>query len=229
MARYKKPLPGLTVIVSTRKRSDWYRNHIISTSGLGDRIEMIQVENPGNSLSSVYNEAANVAKYDHIVFMHDDLKMVSPDWGVRLLHHFQNTDYDIIGLAGVRKEMPANGCWWTKRENMVGIVNHRNHSGTYACTYSPEQGNAIEPVIVLDGLFIACNWKTVTHKWDESIPGFHFYDLGFTFPNYLEGHNIGVVTNIRVTHMSVGETNKQWEVNQQLFIGKYKDELPCIQ
>lgn len=230
MARYNKQLPGLTVIVSTRKINSDYIQHIRNTSGLVNRIEIIAQENThGESLSILYNRLAETAKYDHIVFMHDDLIMETQGWGIKLLYHFQEKDYDIIGVAGVRKELPATGCWWDDRANMVGIVNHVQEGKTHASTYSPEQGSDIVPVIILDGLFIACNWKTVINKWDESFPGFHFYDLGFTFPNYLDGNNIGVVTNIRITHRSIGMTNSKWEENRKLFISKYWEELPCKQ
>ena len=229
MARYKKPLPGLTVVVSTRVIQPDYVRHIQETSGLKDMEVLIENNPDGEGLASVYNRLAARAQYDHVVFMHDDLRMETQGWGVRLLHHFQTTDYDIIGLAGVRKELHHQGCWWREPKNMVGIVNHEVNGKTHVSAFSSDQGQRVEPVIILDGLFIACNWKLVTYKWDESIPGFHFYDLGFTFPNYLEGHNIGVVTNIRVTHKSVGETNQAWEDTRKVFIEKYKDELPCIQ
>ena len=43
-------------------------------------------------------------------------------------------------------------------------------------------------------------------SFDESIPGFHFYDLGFCVQNYLEGVKIGVISNIDITHLSMGQT-----------------------
>lgn len=187
------------------------------------------INTDGMSLSSVYNLSISYSPSPYMVFMHDDLIMETQGWGFRVLHHLQTGGYDIIGLAGVRKELPASGIWWEDPRNMVGIVNHLHIGKVYTSAYSNEQGLRVEPVISLDGLFIAANMGVVTHRWDETIPGFHFYDLGFCFPNYLAGHNIGVVTNIRVTHKSIGETNSQWEGNRRLFIEKYADELPCIQ
>lgn len=66
----------------------------------------------------------------------------------------------------------------------------------------------------------------IKHNFDESIPGFHFYDLGFTLKNYLEGVKIGVTTMVRVTHLSIGQTNEQWENNRQTFEDKYQNQLP---
>ena len=58
------------------------------------------------------------------------------------------------------------------------------------------------------------------------IKGFHFYDLGFSIPNYLDEVNIGVMYNIRLTHLSIGQTNQQWENNRYLFSQRYRNDLP---
>jgi glycosyltransferase involved in cell wall biosynthesis len=42
----------------------------------------------------------------------------------------------------------------------------------------------------------------------------------------LEGVKVGVITNIRMTHKSIGQTNQQWEDNRKLFVEKYKSHLP---
>jgi hypothetical protein len=42
----------------------------------------------------------------------------------------------------------------------------------------------------------------------------------------LDGVKIGVCTNIRITHKSIGQTNQQWEDNKLKFEEKYKDKLP---
>ena len=43
---------------------------------------------------------------------------------------------------------------------------------------------------------------------------------------YLDGFNIGVTTDIRILHESIGMTNDEWEKNRQLFVKKYKEDLP---
>ena len=52
------------------------------------------------------------------------------------------------------------------------------------------------------------------------------YDVSFCFPNYLDGCNVGVMTDIRITHKSIGQTNQQWEENRKQFAEEYKSELP---
>jgi glycosyltransferase involved in cell wall biosynthesis len=75
-------------------------------------------------------------------------------------------------------------------------------------------------------LFIALSKSRIKHTFDEEFKGFHFYDIAFCFRNHLEGVKVGVITNIRITHKSIGQTNDQWEDNRNFFVQKYKDNLP---
>ena len=55
---------------------------------------------------------------------------------------------------------------------------------------------------------------------------FHFYDVDFSFSNHLAGVKVGVCTDIKITHLSIGMTNDEWEKNRIIFSEKYKDFLP---
>ena len=77
-----------------------------------------------------------------------------------------------------------------------------------------------------DGLFIAINRKKIKENFDENVNGFHFYDVYFSVKNFLKNVKIGVVYNIRITHLSIGETNENWDINKDIFINEYKEKLP---
>lgn len=180
------------------------------------------------SLSLIYNKA--LAEHDDkksaFVFCHNDIIFNTSNWGKRLLAKFNNTDYSIIGLAGSML-LGEKGVWWEIPQAMIGIVNHTNGLRTWTSEYSKEFAG-IRPVVLIDGCFMAVNPNEITDKFDEEFVGFHFYDLGFCVPNYLNGVNIGVVTDIRITHKSIGITNDQWEQNRQFFIQKYSADLPIL-
>ena len=84
----------------------------------------------------------------------------------------------------------------------------------------------MDNVVVVDGLFFAVNKNIIKETFDESVEGFHFYDVDFSFRNYIAGVKVGVTSDIDVTHLSIGETNQQWDENRKLFAEKYKDNLP---
>jgi hypothetical protein len=111
---------------------------------------------------------------------------------------------------------------------MHGIVNHEHQGKKWESKYSPSLGNDIKEVVIVDGLFLAVKKSKIKKKFDESVPGFHFYDVEFSFQNYLEKVKIGVIYNVRVTHKSIGITNEQWEINRQSFEKKYSHVLPVF-
>jgi hypothetical protein len=128
-------------------------------------------------------------------------------------------------MAGTT-DMPASGKWWEDRKKMIGIVNHENGGKKWESKYSESLNNNIGQTIIVDGLFIAIDRRKIKKSFNEEFEGFHFYDIPFCFENHLEGVKIGVITNIRITHKSIGQTNEQWEKNRQLFEKKYKNNLP---
>jgi hypothetical protein len=109
---------------------------------------------------------------------------------------------------------------------MKGIVNHEHEGKKWESKYSSSLGNQIEDVVLVDGLFIVLNKKNIKQTFNEEIKGFHFYDVDFSFRNFIEDVKIGVIYDVRVTHKSIGQTNEQWEQNRIKFAEKHKDLLP---
>lgn len=215
----------LTIVFSTRQINNDFLLHIKKYIGLKEQdYEIIPIENNNlMSLSKAYNDIIDRSQNDIVVLIHDDIK-IEQNWGLKLLKHFNKKTHSIIGVAGTTT-LPKSGQWWENKHCMKGIVKHSKDGKTWVSKFSESQGYDIHDVVILDGLFLAFNKNEIKHKFDEDFKGFHFYDLGFTFPNYLDGVKIGVVTDIRVTHYSIGETNNQWEENRVQFVEKYEDVL----
>jgi glycosyltransferase involved in cell wall biosynthesis len=159
------------------------------------------------------------------LFIHDDIYFDTTSWYYKLVKHFENENYGIIGLAGTTI-LPNSGQWWEKRNKMIGVVNHESGGKKWTSKYSEEFGNKIKETVLVDGVFIAVDKTKIKNNFVEDFSGFHFYDLPFCVENYLNGVKIGVITNIRITHKSIGMTNQQWEDNRKLFVEKYKNNFP---
>ena len=125
--------------------------------------------------------------------------------------------------------MSETGRWWetNRRKNMIGIVNHESGGKKWTSKYSEEFGNNIRETVIVDGVFIVINKQRIKTNFIEEFNGFHFYDISFCFENYLKGVKVGVITNIRITHKSIGQTNEKWEKNRELFVKKYGENLPA--
>lgn len=215
----------ISVIYSTKKDNPKFKEHVENTCGV-HKMEVIQIENNGiMSLTQAYNLGLEKAKHDIVVFCHDDIIFETRNWGKRLLKLFKkNPEYGILGIAGTTDLV--DGCWWTIKESMNGIVSHKQKDKKWTNYYSKDQGNKVTEMVVLDGLFFAADKTKIKHNFDEDFHGFHFYDLSFCFPNYLDGVKIGLTTQIRVTHLSIGQTNEQWVGHKVRFEEKYKEDLP---
>jgi glycosyltransferase involved in cell wall biosynthesis len=215
----------ITVGYSTREPNPKFIEYLKKSSG-NKKIEVIEKINNGEkSLSQVYNEILEEAKTDIVVLCHDDIYFDTTSWFYKLKTHFENTDYGILGVAGTT-EMPSSGQWWETRRKMIGIVNHESGGKKWTSKYSEDLGKSIRETVIVDGVFIALSKSRIKHNFDEEFKGFHFYDIGFCFKNQIEGVKVGVISNIRITHKSIGQTNQQWEENKNLFTQKYSEILP---
>tara|TARA_B100000963_G_scaffold158208_1_gene137716 strand:+ start:2709 stop:4358 length:1650 start_codon:yes stop_codon:yes gene_type:complete len=221
----------ISVVYCSKSSKPHHKEHIIKTSGLYKNIEVIEIINNGESLTSCYNRGYLKSKYDIVVFCHDDILIETKQWGKKLIKHFEkNSEYGIIGVAG-SKYLPESGKWWEMPKRMYGRVKHTHNNKSWLSEYSPDLGKGIENVINVDGLFFTIHKQRIYNDniykpFDETVKGFHFYDVDFCFKNFISGVKIGVITNIRINHMSIGQTNEEWEENRKLFVAKNKNLLP---
>lgn len=219
---------NILVVFSTHlseRENEEFKKHISETIGVKHEIKELVNFNQF-SLPQVYNEALDECKDKKsiILFIHNDVKIKTKNWGKILLNKFNNSEYGILGIAGT-SFIPESGRWWEDRSKMCGIVEHTNGVSQWVSEYSNET-KEIQDVVHIDGLFMAVYPERIVHNFDENYGMFHFYDISFNLPNYLSGVDIGVITDIRVLHKSIGETNQEWEDNRIKFVENYKDELP---
>jgi len=224
---YFKIMPeSITVGFSTRKHNPDFIELIKKTSGFSNITVIEKINNGEKSLTKTYNEILEESKTDIVVLCHDDILFEKPYWGKRLVEHFQkNIEFGIIGVAGTRF-LPKSGRWWEIQGEMVGQVYHQNEGKKWLSEYNKSFGNGIIETVVVDGLFLGIHKERIKSKFDEEYDGFHFYDVSFCFSNFIKGVKVGTISNIPLTHMSIGMTNNKWESNRAFFSEKNKDILP---
>ena len=215
----------ITIGYSTRNSNPYLQEYLKKTAG-HPKVQIIEKVNNGEkNLSQVYNEIINESIYDIVVLCHDDIYFDTNNWAKKFIRHFEKSEYGILGMAGTT-HMPSSGMWWEDRSKMFGIVNHENGGKKWESKYADSLGNDIKEVVVVDGVLIAINKNKIKENFDESVNGFHLYDINFCFKNFLKGVKIGVITDVRITHKSIGMTNEQWDKNREIFAEKYSSNLP---
>lgn len=217
----------ITIGYSTRTSNPKLIEEFKHSSG-HPKVKVIEKVNNGEkNLSQIYNEIISESETDIIVLCHDDIYFETNNWASKLVKVFEkNPEYGILGMAGTT-QMPSTGMWWENRPKMYGIVNHESDGKKWESRYSESQQNDVNNVVIVDGVFIAIHKNRIKELFDESVEGFHMYDINFCFKNFLSEVKIGVITNIRITHKSIGAVNSQWEKNKLIFIEKYKEFLPA--
>jgi len=226
-------MKSLTVIFSSHKGKEYdniFKEKIKKTSGIDD-IQIICVENYNQySLSEAYN--IGYSRYfetdrddDIIVYCHNDIEFKTKNWGKILINKFMsNPEFGVIGLAG-STELTENGIWWNNKATCYGIVDHTDGFKEWTTRFSYEIKN-IKEVAVIDGVFIAVNPDISNWEFNENFKGFHMYDISFSLDNFIDKIKIGVITDIRILHQSVGMVNQEWENNRLKLIQNYAEYLP---
>ena len=104
---------------------------------------------------------------------------------------------------------------------------HRNEGKSWLTAFSPLLEDDLQQVVVVDGLFIAVSRKRITKGFDKELEGFDFYDIDFCLANFIDGKcKIGVTTNIRMAHESVGKLKDSWYKNRDIINKKYNRYYP---
>jgi hypothetical protein len=222
--------PIVSIIFSSRNdgpANEGFIKHVQDTCGYDAHI--FHIHNPtGVALTKIYSDlmTSENNQSDIDIFIHDDIEFLKPGWGKEIVRLFrENKEYGIIGVAG-SAQFDENAAWWNYKKK-YGQVLHRSNGKSWLTAFSPLLDKDLEEVCVIDGLFIAVNKKRVSKGFDKELEGFDFYDIDFCLANYLDGKcKIGVTTNIRLAHNSVGELKESWYKNRDKVIEKFGDNFP---
>ena len=220
----------ITVVFCSKKNgkeNEPFITHLTDTCGCD--VKIICIYNPnGISLSKIYSDIleSNEIETDIVAFIHDDIEFLRKGWGSEILRLFnEHEEYGIIGVAG-SAQFDENGAWWNY-ERKFGQVLHRNDGKSWLTAFSPLLDKDLEEVVVVDGLFMAINRKMITSNFSKNLSGFDFYDIDFCLSNFIDKKcKIGVTTNIRIAHNSIGKLKDSWYENKEIINNKFKEHYP---
>ena len=225
---------NIAIVYSTRtmESANEMAEKIKNTCGFSCDIYAIINTEGIKGLSTLYNENINGDldengnhKHDIFVFIHDDIDFLKQGWAAEINRLFEeHKDYGIIGVDG-SAEFDEMGMWWNYPKK-YGQVLHRHDGKSWLTAFSPLLDKDLEEVCVVDGLFIAVQVERISHLFDENYK-FNYYDIAFCLLNFLEGKTkIGVTTNIRIAHNSIGELRQEWYDNREKIRMQFGDFFP---
>ena len=220
----------IAVVVCSKKNTEenkGFVEHIKETCGCDTHVYMIH--NPdGVSLSKIYADMVVNKEIDSdiIVFIHDDIEFLKKGWGKEVLRLFnEHKEYGIIGVAG-SAQFDENGAWWNY-EKKYGQVLHRSEGKSWLTAFSPLLTKDLEDVVVIDGLFMAVHKRRISENFSRELDGFDMYDIWFCLSNFFAKKcKIGVTTNIRLAHNSIGRLKETWYKNREKINNEFGNRFP---
>ena len=85
----------------------------------------------------------------------------------------------------------------------------------------------LQEVVVIDGLFMAVHKNRIAENFSRDLEGFDMYDIFMCISNWLAKKcKIGVTTNIRLAHNSVGKLKESWFKNKEIINEKFGKYFP---
>ncbi len=220
----------ISIIICSRNITlfDKLKESINNTVGVVE-YEIIKLDNLTikESITKVYNRGIDIAKYEFLLFVHEDVVFHTPNWGVVLANIFnQDSNIGLVGIAGSKyKSRYPSAFWHTKIDELfIHILQHYNSRKPQVQKLGFKENN-LEQVVAIDGVFLALR-KNTNVKFNEEIKGFHCYDLGISIDVIENKYEIVVTDQILIEHFSIGNTNLDFVKGVINFHRLYKNKLP---
>jgi Glycosyltransferase like family len=158
-----------------------------------------------------------------VVFSHDDIRFAVPDFAARLAETMADTDF--AGVAGTTR-VSGPALLWAGHPHLHGSVTHKAPADTsHELALTSMRGPKIGQAQGLDGVFIAARREWVERVGFDTgrIPGFHLYDLDFSYRAYLAGARLTIACDLALIHQSRGNFDSGWNAAQAAFAAKFPE------
>jgi len=158
-------------------------------------------------ITEVYNLLAAKAQYPYWCFIHEDIRFDTQRWAGNLLKAFEDhPKTGLIGVAGAKYKSKTPSGWSTGITELDCCnIRHQDKEGHVQHIYMNPNNSIFEPVVNVDGVFIAIRrevWKTTRFN-EINLRGFHLYDIDFSF--HANQHwEAAVLFNIDIMHFTQG-------------------------
>lgn len=219
----------ISIIICSRKNTipEELSRNIDET--IGCDFELIIIDNSENkySIFEAYNLGIEKSKGEYLCFIHDDILFHTRYWGNVVQSIFEkDKKIGLIGIAGAKIKTKMPSAWWDcpEEQKNIYIKQHFKSGKTENWNIGFKRKN-IEEVVVIDGVFMVLR-KDTAIGFDESIGGFHNYDLNISFECKKIGRIIVVTNQILIEHFSKGTINKEWIQSTFKIHRLYQSVLP---
>ena len=123
-------------------------------------------------------------------------------------------------------QFDERGAWWNY-EKKFGQVLHRHEGKSWLTAFSPLLDKDLQDVVIIDGLFMGVHRRRISENFSRELDGFDMYDVYLCLANFFDNKcKIGVTTNIRLAHNSIGALKDSWYKNREIINEKFGSKFP---
>lgn len=220
----------ISIIISSYqpKFYDALEKNIAETVGVP--YELIKIENPGlMGIAEAYNKGAKKAKFENLLFLHEDVLFHTQNWGEKLIKHLADPKTGITGVAG-SDYVPKVPCgWFIKDQSRNYFYIIQNTKSGKDPVFLNTVTKFRTPVFGIDGVFLAMKKEIFQELgFNEKLKGFHGYDLDISLNSANQYKNY-VISDILIEHFSLGGADANcFDANilvRRRFSGQYQTKI----
>jgi hypothetical protein len=225
----------ISIIISSCDSNKLARIKSSIVSTIGVEHEIIDIQNKGlYSIAGAYNKGLELAKFDYICFVHEDVEFKSKNWGALLIDRY-NSDNTIglIGLVGTSLLLKYATGWHQSglvNSYLIGHIIQGKNSWTdsHYSSFNNSNTDTWKEAAAIDGVFMFTHRKIIlSHKFDEKIINdFHGYDLYLSLKIKEAGYKIFISGAPIIYHYSLGKISKKWFTSNSKVLKQFKQKLP---
>lgn len=187
-------------------------------------------------ICEVYNQGAKEANFDLLCFVHEDVKILTQNWGNIVSGIFsENPALGLLGIAGGDYKSLAPSSWFNfeappefpgkKYINLIQGYKFEDLGPQH--DYSNPKNEELSRVACIDGVWM-CTRKSIAKefKFDEQmLKSFHGYDIDFSLA-VAQKHAIAVTFEVLLHHYSEGGSTRGWVEDLAKVHKKWSRVLP---
>ena len=182
------------------------------------------------SLTEAYNLGIQQSKSEILVFMHEDVWLLSKNWDEMLRKIFSGTaNLGVVGVAGTNY-LDEIAQWYIYGANHCrGAVMHSDGQRIWVNDFGGDPQEPIAPVVVVDGVFMACRKEVILKNnlyFSEAFNHFHFYDISWSAAVFRCGFSNVVTREIQLLHLGLGDLDENWDIERKKFVEKFRLDFP---
>jgi hypothetical protein len=176
------------------------------------------------SLAEGYNRGLAQSSARLLIFSHDDILILDPEFGQKIHQRLQ--DFDLLGFAGTSRLI--DGRWFSAGYDWNhGVVAHHHRGCINLSLYGVSPWPVVDNIQAIDGMCMMARREAALEiGFDElTFDAFHLYDLDFSYSAWRAGKKLGVCCDIPLIHASTGAYDAAHEQYARRFVAKHAAAL----